>query len=144
MKLNHTIKLIQEITSEIDEKEDSIKIIMDDIQLPILTILDICYRVGVMIIAAIGDFGRFDSLDKILAYSGKYPSTYQSGQLESSYSHMEKRSSQYLRYALYKATKYVCHWDPTFTAYLEKKRSEDMHYNVALYIATIYFCILLN
>ena len=45
---------------------------------------------------------------------------------------MEKRGSRYLRYALYNATKYVCHWDKTFGAYLEKKCSEGKHYNVAL------------
>jgi hypothetical protein len=45
---------------------------------------------------------------------------------------MEKRGSRYLRYALYNATKYVCHWDKSFGAYLEKKRSEGKHYNVAL------------
>ena len=49
-----------------------------------------------------------------------------------SYAHMEKRGSRYLRYALYNATKYVCHWDPTFTAYLAKKRAEGKHYNVAI------------
>ena len=49
-----------------------------------------------------------------------------------SYSHMEKRGSRYLRYALYNATKYVCHWDKSFGAYLEKKRSEGKHYNVAI------------
>ena len=91
---------------------------------------------GAMILAEIGDFSRFGSPDKILAYAGMSPSTYQSGQLESSYSHMEKRGSRYLRYALYNATKYVCHWDPTFTAYLEKKRSQGKHYNVALSHAT--------
>ena len=45
---------------------------------------------------------------------------------------MEKRGSRYLRYALYNATKYVCHWDPGFAAYLAKKRAEGKHYNVAL------------
>lgn len=45
---------------------------------------------------------------------------------------MEKRGSRYLRYALYNATKYVCLWDPTFAAYLAKKRAEGKHYNVAL------------
>ena len=34
-----------------------------------------------MIIAEIGDFSRFDSPDKILAYAGFSPSTCQSGQL---------------------------------------------------------------
>ena len=132
LELKHTIKLIQEITAEIDEIEDEIKSIMGEINTPILTIPGINYRMGAMIIAEIGDFSRFDSPDKILAYAGMSPSTYQSGQLESSYSHMEKRGSRYLRYALYNATKYVCHWDPTFAVYLEKKRSEGKHYNVAI------------
>ena len=49
---------------------------------------------------------------------------------ESNY--MEKRGSRYLRYALFNAAKYVCLWCPTFSAYLEKKRSEGKHYNVAI------------
>ena len=133
LELKHTIKLIQELTSEIDEIETAIKRIMDEeIQSPILSIPGISYRMGAMIIAEIGDFNRFDSADKILAYAGMSPSTYQSGQLNNCYAHMEKRGSRYLRYALYNATKYVCHWDESFGAYLEKKRSEGKHYNVAL------------
>ena len=91
---------------------------------------------GAMIIAEIGDFNRFDSPDKILAYAGMSPSTYQSGQLDNRYSHMEKRGSRYLRYALYNAAKYVCLWDETFAAYLAKKRAEGKHYNVAISHAT--------
>ena len=45
---------------------------------------------------------------------------------------MEKRGSRYLRYALYNATKYICYWDPAFATYLDKKRAEGKHYNVAL------------
>ena len=45
---------------------------------------------------------------------------------------MEKRGSRYLRYALYNSTKYVCHWDNNFGAYLAKKRAEGKHYNVAI------------
>ena len=130
LKLKHTIKLIQELTIELGA---AIKRIMDaQIQSPILTIPSISYRMGAMIIAEIGDFSRFDSADKILAYAGMSPSTYQSRQLDNCYSHMEKRGSRYLWYALYNATKYVCHWDKSFGAYLEKKRSESKHYNVAL------------
>ena len=137
LELKHTIKLIQELTAEIDEIEAVIKQIMDEeIQSPILTIPGISYRMGAMIIAEIGDFCRFDSADKILAYAGMSPSTYQSGQLDNCYSHMEKRGSRYLRYALYNATKYVCHWDESFRVYLKKKRSEGKHYNVALSHAT--------
>ncbi len=132
LELKHTIKLIQELSSEIDEIEISIKSIMDDIHSPILSIPGINYRMGAMIIAEIGDFNRFSSPDKILAYAGLSPSTYQSGQLDSSYSHMEKRGSRYLRYALFNATKFVCIWDDTFAAYLAKKRAEGKHYNVAI------------
>ena len=132
LELKHTIKLIRELTSEIDEIENEIKIIMDEIHSPILSIPGINYRMGAMIIAEIGDFNRFDSPDKILAYAGFSPSTYQSDQLDGAYSHMEKRGSRYLRYALYNAAKYVCHWDSTFAEYLAKKRAEGKHYNVAI------------
>ena len=132
LELKHTIKLIQELTSEIDEIENEIKLIMDELNSPILSIPGINYRMGSMIIAEIGDFNRFDSPDKILAYAGFSPSTYQSGQLDGAYSHMEKRGSRYLRYALYNAAKYVCNWDPTFAEYLAKKRAEGKHYNVAI------------
>ena len=132
LELKHTIKLIQELDSEIEEIENEIKIIMDKINSPILSIPGINYRMGAMIIAEIGDFNRFDSPDKILAYAGFSPSTYQSGQLNGAYAHMEKRGSRYLRYALYNAAKYVCHWDPTFAEYLAKKRAEGKHYNVAI------------
>ncbi len=136
LELKHTIKLIQELSAEIDEIESEIERIMNEINSPILTIPGISYRMGAMIIAEIGDFSRFDSPDKILAYAGMSPSTYQSGQLDNCYSHMEKRGSRYLRYALYNATKYVCHWDESFAAYLAKKRAEGKHYNVALSHAT--------
>ena len=136
LELKHTIRLILELTSEIDEIEAEIKTIMDEINSPILTIPGISYKMGAMIIAEIGDFSRFDSPDKILAYAGMSPSIYQSGQLDNCYAHMEKRGSRYLRYALYNATKYVCHWDESFGTYLAKKRAEGKHYNVALSHAT--------
>lgn len=132
LELKHTIKLIRELVAEIEEIEFHIEIIMDEINSPILTIPGISYRMGAMIIAEIGDFDNFSSPDKILAYAGLSPSTYQSGQLTSSYSHMEKRGSRYLRYALFNATKFVCNWDDTFAEYLAKKRSEGKHYNVAI------------
>ena len=136
MELKHTIELIQIISSEIDEIEFEIKRIMNDINSPILSIPGISYHMEAMIIAEIGDFSNFSSPDKILAYSGMSPSTYQSGHLTNCYAHMEKRGSRYLRYALYNATQHVCRWDKTFADYLAKKRSEGKHYNVAISHAT--------
>lgn len=136
LELKHTIKLIRELDAEIEEIENEIKIIMDEINSPILSIPGINYRMGAMIIAEIGDFKQFDSPDKVLAFAGMSPSTYQSGQLDNSHPKMEKRGSKYLRYALYNATIYVCLWDPSFKAYLSKKRAEGKHYYVALSHAT--------
>ena len=132
LELQHTIRLIRELDSEIAEIEKQIQSIMEKLHSPITTIPGLGFRMAAMIFAEVGDFNRFDSPDKLLAYAGMSPSTYQSGQLKNCYPHMEKRGSRYLRYALYNATKYVCHWDPTFAAYLAKKRAEGKHYNVAL------------
>ena len=132
LELQHTICLIRELDDEIEEIEAMIQAIMDGLHSPITTIPGIGYRMGAMILAEVGDFSRFDSPDKLLAYAGMSPSTYQSGQLKNCYPHMEKRGSRYLRYALYNAAKYVCHWDPAFAAYLAKKRAEGKHYNVAV------------
>ena len=83
-------------------------------------------------LAEIGDIKRFNNPDKLLAYAGLSPTTYQSGQFQSTHAHMEKRGSKYLRYALFNAAKYVCIWDPEFKSYLAKKRAEGKHYNVAV------------
>ena len=132
LELRHTIHLIRELNTEIEEIEAEIQAIMDEIHSPITTIPGIGHRMGAMILAETGDFSRFESPDKLLAYAGLSPSTYQSGQLKNCYAHMEKRGSRYLRYAIFNATKYVCLWDPTFAAYLAKKRAEGKHYNVAI------------
>ena len=132
LELKHTIKLIHELTLEIEEIDSEIKKMMDKIASPITTIPGIGYNMGAMIISEIGDFSLFSSPDKILAYSGFSPSIYQSGKLENCYAHMEKRGSRYLRYALFNAVQRVCIWDKTFAEYLSKKRVEGKHYFVAL------------
>ena len=128
----HTIALIRELDKEISEVESAIDKITSQMDSPIFTIPGIGRHMGAMILAEVGDFSNFASADKLLAYAGLSPSTYQSGQLQNCYAHMEKRGSRYLRYALFNAAKYVCLWCPTFSAYLEKKRSEGKHYNVAI------------
>lgn len=89
-----------------------------------------------IIIAEIGDFNRFDSTNKILAYAGISPFTYQSRLLGNCYSHMENCSFHYLRYIIYNATKYIWHWDKSFVTYLSKKRYEGKHNSIALSHAT--------
>lgn len=69
LELKHTIRLIRELDAEIEEIEN-------EINYPILSIHGIGYRMGVMKIAEIDDFGQFDSSDKIPAYAGMSLSTY--------------------------------------------------------------------
>lgn len=59
LELKHTIKLIRELTIEINEIDNEIKKIMDNIASPITTIPGIGYSMGAMIISEIGDFSRF-------------------------------------------------------------------------------------
>jgi len=132
LELRHTIRLIRELDAEINEIEAAIEGIMDQLHSPITTIPGIGTRMGAMILAEVGDFSCFESPDKLLAYAGLSPSTYQSGQLNNCYAHMEKRGSRYLRYAIFNAAKYVCLFDSTFATYLAKKRAEGKHYNVAI------------
>lgn len=134
LELRHTISHIRELDVEIEEIEAEICSILETLQPSITTIPGMGIHMGAMILAEIGDFSRFDSPDKVLVYSGFSPSTYQSGQLSlnGTYSHMEKRGSRYLRYALYNATKYVCLWESSFATYLAKKRAEGKHYNVVI------------
>lgn len=77
LELKHIFKLIRELDSEIDEIASEIKAIIDKI-ISMLRIPWIRYRMGAMSIAEIDDSNRFDSADKLLAYAGLSPSTYQS------------------------------------------------------------------
>lgn len=104
LELQHTIRLIRELGTEIAEIEAQIQVIMVELNSPITTIPGLAFRMAAKILAEAGDFSRFESPDKLLAYAGMSPSTYQSGQLKNCYPHMEKRGSRYLRYALYDAT----------------------------------------
>ena len=132
LELQQTIRLIRELTVQIEEIEEKIQSIMNEIQSPITTIPGLDVQMGAMILAEAGDLSRFESPDKLLAYAGLSPSTHQSGHMRNCYPHMEKRGSRYLRYALFNTAKYVCLNDPTYREYLAKKRAEGKHYFVAI------------
>ena len=89
-QIQHTIRLIRELDPEIAEIEGQIQSIMEELHSPITTIPSLDFRMAAMILAEVGDFARFDSPDKLLAYAGMSPSTYQAGQLKNCYPPMEK------------------------------------------------------
>ena len=132
LELQQTILFIKTFEEQIKQVEAKINPIIDSLHSPLITVPGISYRMAAIIIAETENFTNFDSAEKILAYAGLEPSVYQSGQLTSTHAKMVKRGSKYLRYAIFNATKFVCHWDPTFGSYLAKKRSEGKAYNVAV------------
>lgn len=120
LELQHAIQLIRILSKKIDKIEAKIQNIMAKINFPITSIPGLGFRMAAMILSEISNFFKFDSPNKILAIAGISPSTYQSGKLDNTYAHMEKRGSRYLRHALYSATIYVCNCDKTFSIYLQK------------------------
>lgn len=61
LELQHTIRLIRELDTEIAEIEEQIRSIMDELHSPITTIPGLGFRMAAMILAEVGDFTRFDS-----------------------------------------------------------------------------------
>lgn len=132
LELKQTLGRIFLLQEQIKTVEGRIKEIMEEIDSPFVTIPGISYITAAVIHAEVGDFSKFSSAEKILAYAGMEPSIYQSGQYVAPHAKMVKRGSKYLRYALYTAAKNVGNWDDTFKSYLEKKLSEGKHYKVAV------------
>ena len=130
-ELQQTIRLIQSVQSEIDSLDKQIKLVVDELNTPLLTIPGIGYTIAAIILAEIGDINNFSSPAKLLAFAGMEPSTYQSGKYNAYKTPMVKRGSTYLRWAIMQAARLVSMRDSTFATYMAKKRSEGKHFNVA-------------
>ena len=132
LELQQTIKHILLLEKQIQHTEAKIIPMVDSFHSPLLGVPGISYRMAVIIIAETENFANFSHAEQVLAFAGLEPSVYQSGQLTSTHAKMVKRGSKYLRYAIFNAAKYVCHWDNHFKEYLAKKRTEGKAYNVAV------------
>lgn len=130
-ELQQTIRLIQSVQAEINTLDKQIKLVIDELNTPLMTIPGIGYTIAAIILAEIGDINNFSSPAKLLAFAGMEPSTYQSGKYNAAKTPMVKRGSTYLRWAIMQAARLVSMRDSTFSAYMAKKRSEGKHFNVA-------------
>jgi transposase len=131
-ELSQILLFIDMYANEISKIYAQIKVIMDDMQSPILSVPGISYGLGSVILAEIGDITRFESPSKLLAFAGLEPSTYQSGSYTASGMKMVKRGSSYLRWALLEAARLISIKDPTFRSYCLKKKSEGKHHYIAI------------
>jgi transposase len=131
-ELQQTIRLILNVQQEIDLLDRQIRLAVDALASPLITIPGISHTLAAIILAEIGDIALFDSPTKLLAFAGMEPSTYQSGKFKATNTPMVKRGSTYLRWALLQAARLVAMRDKCFRNFLLKKRAEGKHFNVAL------------
>jgi hypothetical protein len=131
-ELQQTIRLIQNLQTEIDLLDKEIKKIMKEIASPVLSIPGIGYVLGAIIVSEIGNIENFANPAKLQAFAGLDPSIYQSGQYNANNTPLVKRGSTYLRWGLMQAARLVAYRDVEFGVYLEKKLCEGKHFYVAL------------
>ena len=97
MELKMLLARIDLLSEQIKDYDKQIKIIMDELDSPVLTIPGIGYTLGATIIAEVGNISRFSSPAKLLAFAGLEPSIYQSGKFVPASGRMVKRGSPFLR-----------------------------------------------
>ncbi len=131
-ELKQVSKLILFYSSQMAEIEHEIDKVMIELNSPITSIPGIGNVLGASILAEIGDISRFDNPDKLLAFAGCEPSTYQSGNYCATQTPMVKHGSRYLRRALYCATNMAYLNSPLFRSYIDRKRSQGKHFYVAM------------
>lgn len=131
-ELKQTTERIRFISSQMSDIEAEINSVMLSFNSPITTIPGIGNLLGATIIAEIGDISLFANPDKLLAFAGCEPSTYQSGKYTATTTPMVKHGSRYLRRALYCAADMAYVHSPSFRAYIDRKRAQGKHFYVAM------------
>jgi len=107
-------------------KRKSIKSLLRLISLsPLFPVPVLAPTLAAVILGEIGDINRFSNSSKLAVYAGIDVNVNQSGESKSQNGKMSKRGSPYLRKALFQAAMVVAFIDPTFSAFYQKKRSED-------------------
>jgi transposase len=123
------IDLLEEQCGAVEAKMETL---MNSLPQFITTIPGIGKVTGAMILAEVGDIHRFDSSDKLVAYAGIDATVFKTGEFTGDETHMSKRGSHYLRYALWQAAVASLLHNNEMKAYYDKKRAEGKPYGVAI------------
>lgn len=132
LELKMTLQRLDFLQQQIHVLDKAIRSAVQATRSPLLSIPGIGPTLAAMILAEIGDIHRFSSPDKLQAFAGLEPSTYQSGKFKADRTPMVKRGSTYLRWALFQAARLVSINCGTFHDYLLSKQAQGKHYYVAL------------
>ena len=131
LQIKMLIEQISFIQSQVSDVENEIEVLLKELNSPITTIPGIGSVNAATILGEIGDIKRFSNPSKLVAYAGLDASISQSGEYESTYNHMSKRGSPYLRRALFQSALRAEFCDPVFSNFYQKKISEGKHHLVA-------------
>lgn len=131
LQIKMLIEQISFIQNQVYDVENEIELLLEKLNSPITTIPGIGSVNAATILGEIGDIKRFSNPSKLVAYAGLDASISQSGEYESTYNHMSKRGSPYLRRALFQSALRAEFCDPVFSDYYQKKISEGKHHLVA-------------
>lgn len=131
LQIKMLIEQISFIQNQVSDVENEIEVLLEKLNSPITTIPGIGSVNAATILGEIGDIKRFSNPSKLVAYAGLDASISQSGEYESTYNHMSKRGSPYLRRALLQSALRAEFCDPVFSDYYQKKISEGKHHLVA-------------
>lgn len=131
LQIKMLIEQISFIQNQVSDVENEIEVLLEKLNSPITTIPGIGSVNAATILGEIGDIKRFSNPSKLVAYAGLDASVSQSGEYESTYNHMSKRGSPYLRRALFQSALRAEFYDPIFSAYYQKKIAEGKHHLVA-------------
>ena len=132
IQLKSILIIYETIDNEISNLESQIESIMKEYHTNITSIPGISTMSAAQIIGEFGDFNRFSSASKLLAYAGLEPSTIQSGTMIQN-GKMVKHGSSHLRYILMNVAMTIIVNNPTFYEYYSKKHhKEGKNHRVAL------------
>ena len=133
IEARHVVELVEKLDEEIGEIEAECARVMRETGADVIQTIPGIGPVNAAVIAAeLGDPNRFDDAKKVIAFAGIDASKVQSGAFEGTESHMSKRGSSYLRYALLMAADAARRSDPYYGDYYDSLRARGKHHYVAL------------
>lgn len=130
--MSDTIEQICLLNKRIAKIDGELKNEVEKSGTKLTSIPGIGFCIASVILAEIGDINLFSSADKLQAFAGLDPSTFQSGNFTASHTHMVKRGSAYLRWAIMQGARLCSLNNLKYKQYLDKKIKEGKHYNSAL------------
>lgn len=126
------IAQIEFLQSQVEQVDAAIAALMTQIPQYLTSIPGLGAVTAATILSEIGDIHRFDSLEKLVGYTGLDACVHQSGQFAATEMHISKRGSPYLRRAVWLAANIARQHDPDLLAYYERKRTEGKHHNTVI------------